>query len=444
MQLRRYKDILALKTERGSLLGFHPRNIEIAELDELVWDQMIPVEIASSEFANPTAAFADLEEWNADSDPETQDLLQAKSVRYYSVNIAQICNLKCTYCAADGDGTYGSKTQKVDTSRVENQLRSILNSLLKETDTKSSEQIPFEIRFLGGEPLLYPQLISEISNFARLQTAGSRIQLLFSITTNGTLITPSTAELLAQLHAEVTVSLDGDRTANDRVRPAKGRRSSTEMTLAGIENLKRVRPLLRGLKVNSVFGAHNMNVYDTYRYLTSLEVDWDSINLNYANNENFENSKLYVAELEKVAEAAFKSEGLLGLTRITQFRSTLARLESKTRIHSYCGAGQSLVQADTKTDLFTCNWLMSDSSEKVQLSQWPARQATLIEMNNCGSCWARHLCGGGCMAVHKAKTGSKHSKDPAFCFRQRSLAALAIIYYYESLTNQNKTATSVA
>ncbi|MEK6555600.1 MAG: SPASM domain-containing protein, partial [Bdellovibrionota bacterium] len=106
-------------------------------------------------------------------------------------------------------------------------------------------------------------------------------------------------------------------------------------------------------------------------------------------------------------------------------------------IHSYCGAGKSLLQADTKTNLYTCNWLMNDESEAVSTNNWPVIAETLIEKNNCQTCWARHLCGGGCMAVHKAKSGSKHEKDPAFCYRQRSLSAISIEYFFEALNLKN-------
>jgi uncharacterized protein len=438
MELRRYKDIVAFKTLKSELIAFHPRNLEIAQIDEAAWANMKPHEITNGLQASPDQSFADLEEWSAFEAQETSDLKQSNSVRYYSVNIAQICNLKCTYCAAGGDGTYGSATTKVDTSKVEKQLTALLANVGNSAATPEQ----FEIRFLGGEPLLYPSLIRQIANFAQLLVAGRNIELLFSITTNGTLITPKVAELLAELKTEVTISLDGDSDINDKVRPAKGSISSTSLTLRGLQELKKVRSQLRGLKVNSVFGAHNLEVLATYKYLMSLDMNWDSLNLNYANNEDIENSIKYIGEMSAVAEHAYKNYELFGLAQITQFRSTLARLETQTRIHSYCGAGKSLLQADTKTNLFTCNWLMNDNSEAVTTEAWPVIPETLIEKNNCQTCWARHLCGGGCMAVHKAKTGSKHEKDPAFCYRQRSLSAISIEYFFEALNLTNETNTA--
>ena len=37
MELRRYKDILAIKSPQGDMVGFHARNMEVAELSSELW-----------------------------------------------------------------------------------------------------------------------------------------------------------------------------------------------------------------------------------------------------------------------------------------------------------------------------------------------------------------------------------------------------------------------
>lgn len=436
MELRRYKNILALKTADNRLMGFHALNLELAEIENDVWNAMGDITVADSSAPQLSSTFEELEAWNEAQAEETQDAVQHRSVRYFSINVSQVCNLACTYCAAGGDGTYGSNVSKLNLDTTYAQLKWLLDKV------PNGEM--FEIRYLGGEPLLYPSVVRDIASYARLQAAGRNIQLQFSITTNGTLISPKVADMLADLKAEVTISLDGDKEINDKVRPAKGRglMGSTAMTVKGIQELKRVRAQLSALKVNSVFGEHNLDVLSTYKFLLGLGVEWDSLNLNYANNDkDAEFSGRYIEEMLAVARYAYETQGLLGLAQITQFRSPLGRIESQTRIHNYCGAGKSLLQSDTRGDLYTCNWFMTDKQDKVgmktQLNSevWPTLDKTLIELNNCQTCWAKHLCGGGCMAVHQSKTGSKHSKDPHFCHRTRSLAAAALEYYFKSINN---------
>lgn len=97
---------------------------------------------------------------------------------------------------------------------------------------------------------------------------------------------------------------------------------------------------------------------------------------------------------------------------------------------------------DAKNRLYTCPWVVGEKDEVVgvgeqldhdKLSKY---SKSLIELNNCQSCWARHLCGGGCMYIHRAHTGDKHKKDDLFCERTRSLILTTIMYYKLSRTNQ--------
>ena len=423
MEIRRYKNILAIQSEPHRIWGFHRLNLDVAELDQEAWQAMAAE--TNSEALN------ELDEWSQEIGNETEDLKTPKGIRAFSINIAQVCNLKCSYCGADGDGTYGARVPKADTTKVFRQLSRLLG------DLPAHES--FEIRFLGGEPLLYPKLIREISHFAQLLVAGRNIKLQFSIVTNGTLLSPENVELLAQLHCNVTISLDASAETNDKVRRLKTGGSSTQLILDGLKEIQKVRHRLRGLHVNSVFGSHNTDVLSSYQFLQPFQ--FDSMNLNYAASDQDETfSPRYVEGMRAVAEHALAEEGLMGLVRIDQFKRPLSRLETKTRTHDYCGAGKSLLQTDTKGDLHVCNWFMNDAKDRVGVIDHIDQKAlehyspSLIELNHCDSCWAKHLCGGGCMFVNRTKTGDKHGKDPHFCNRSRFLAATAIDYYLKTLT----------
>ena len=61
----------------------------------------------------------------------------------------------------------------------------------------------------------------------------------FSMTTNGTLITPEDAALFAAHRFNVAISIDGDRAENDRVRRLHNGRGSYDRIVAGLETLNR-------------------------------------------------------------------------------------------------------------------------------------------------------------------------------------------------------------
>jgi hypothetical protein len=91
-ETRRQGDILLIKTPRGSVLGLHSRELEVAQLDKAVWNLD-----ESSPALDPSIAAEmreELAQWQASrSGQDTHgDLL----VRSLTVNVAQICNLACT------------------------------------------------------------------------------------------------------------------------------------------------------------------------------------------------------------------------------------------------------------------------------------------------------------------------------------------------------------
>lgn len=421
LQLKRFENVLAMKTATGKVVGFHALNLQVAELDPSLWEAL---DVDAS-----TEARIELKQWNEELDAAVTDGHVPQKIRQLTINIAQICNLKCTYCAAGGDGTYGSKTKKIDVSKATEQLDMLLH------DVQNGET--FQLNFLGGEPLIYPQALESIARHARLATAGRNIKLHFSVTTNGTLITAAIAELLAKLNMHVTISMDGDPETNDKHRPTAGGRGSSKLTLRGLTELFKVKDRLGSVAVHSVFGSHNTDVVASYNYMKQFP--WDGINLGYAAGADDDVvSPKYVDGMFEVAKLAWEENGEKALRRITQFDHFFRILDGQQRIHNYCGAGKSLLQVDTSGKFTTCNWWVNDKEEEVGADLNLDQEALakfakpLIELNNCGNCWAKHMCGGGCMFVNKLKSGNKHKSDNQFCIRTRSLITKGIEYYEQA------------
>jgi uncharacterized protein len=432
MQLARLDQIIGLKTPRG-VVGFHAHNMQVAKLDAEAWHGLTspsPAGLAMSE------AESEIRLWNAEIDSEVKDIKTEQRVRSLAINVAQICNLKCTYCAAGGDGTFGDPMKEVDLGILEEQIRSLLSKV-------PSGEV-FKFTFLGGEPLIAPEAIRSIARFARLQTAGRKIHLRFDIVTNATLVTPEIAEMLADLSANVTVSLDGPPEINDRNRPTRGGRGSTEKTMRGVDNLKAVHARLGSLSVASVFGEHNLDVVGTYRFLQPL--GFDAIKFDFAISDKDEVASLaFVDGLSAAAELAWTLGGEAELRRISNFDIYFRILDGRSRISNHCGAGKTHLHSDSRGKITTCQWFSGDAKEEVGVGALLEAEKLadyadpLVERHDCGSCWARNLCGGGCMYVNKTKTGSKHSKDEGFCIRTRSIIAKGIEYYAEARyqTGQN-------
>lgn len=419
MEQRRYKDIVAFKWNQGAPLAFHARNLEVAEISEETWNDMQQTLLASE-------ASEELALWEQENSPEVKSGKLQPGIRSLTINVTQICNLKCTYCAAGGDGTYGAAQTKINVEKTLPQLKFFIERL--------PEGSRFKITFLGGEPLLYPDGIQEIGNYVRLMTAGRNIQAGFSIVTNGTLINEKTLNVLKSIKANVTVSLDGPAEINDKARPTKDGSSSTSLVVEGLRKLADNRPSLGLLTVHGVFNRENLDLISAYNFYRTLKVDRYEFTYSVEENDDASN-KEFLEQMNSIAAAAYAFGGEPELRKIGIFDQYFSALDNQQQTENYCGAGKSFLMVDAKNNLFTCPWEVGNKDEQVgqgtQLNEerLAEYQAPLIEKNNCQSCWARFLCGGGCMFIHKQSTGNKHRKDGQFCFRTRGLIATTLLYY---------------
>jgi uncharacterized protein len=426
VKLARQDNIIAIKTAKGGVVGFHAHNLEVARLDERVWSSMQPLD---QNHSLDGEILFELDSWNREINLETTDSHLEQKVRSYSVNVSQVCNLKCTYCAADGDGTFGEKRKHIESSVIENQIRHFLHDV--------AEGEVFDITFFGGEPLIALDTIRALSRFARMQVAGRGIDLRFRVITNGTLVDAKAAELLASIGCHVTVSIDGPPEVNDRQRKTAGGQGSTARALKGVAELLKVRDRLGSLSFGAVFGTHHTGVLETYKFLRPF--NFDAIKFDFAAEANdAEASREFADQMALTADYAFENGGENELRKIGAFDHYFRALDQQKRAMNHCGAGKSHLYADAQGRLSACQWFIGKSAEQVGrgLELDGAKLKTyappLQEQNNCQSCWARHLCGGGCVFVNQLKNGQKNKKDAEFCLRTRTTIAKAIEHYAES------------
>lgn len=479
MEIRRFKDIVAFSdrgiiatseeiTARKSITAFHTRNLEVAEITEEAFNQMAPLTLKakaiSPEATIPktatsrttsrettkdqalSTALDELIKWSFETNPDVKSGKIDYGIRSLALNVTQICNLKCTYCAAGGDGTYGSPVNKINVERTLPQIKFFMDRL--------PQNSAFNISFVGGEPLLYPEAIAAIYDYVVNEAKSKNTRARFMITTNGTLITDKVIEILKERSIHLTISLDGDSSVNDQRRPTKNGQSSTELTLTGIKKLQNIRSSLESLGVSAVFSKDHLDVVGTYQFFKTLDLDWYEFNFSYTETSE-EVQKIFLNQMEEVARIAWVEGQEIELRKIKTFNLYFDLLDRQQQVENFCGAGKSFLMIDAKNQISTCPWEASNPKEVVgkAVETKPTKpvagvsfysdqeledalnknleryQKPLIELNDCQSCWARYLCGGGCMYINKHHTGDKHRKNKLFCDRTRHLILVALSYY---------------
>lgn len=160
-----------------------------------------------------------------------------KDVNHFSfadicyLEVTRACNLQCIHCL-------NNSGKKLDNQLTDEELIKLVIDL-----SKCGIQ---EIRFTGGEPLVYDK-IYDLINIATINGVYT------SIGTNGTLITKEVAKRLKNAGLKkAVVSIDGTKEKHDEIR-GKG---NYERSIQGIKNLNEVGIETR---VNSVIMKNNMD-----------------------------------------------------------------------------------------------------------------------------------------------------------------------------------------
>jgi len=370
---------------------------------------------------------SELIEWLRE--PDTSLYASLEHLRTLTINATQVCNLKCLYCAAGGDGTYGEARRKADTEKIIPQLKKFFQT------GRINDHL--RVTFSGGEPLLYPEGIKLISEYLLEEAKNYGVKLQLGIVTNGTLLSPSNLELLSHYKMDITVSLDGSPNFNRQQRPTAGGGDPTIQIEAGLDRLSQFRHGLGNLVISGVFNRNNLDIRSAYEYYSRWKFDLYDFNFDYFESD-IKSSQEFVDHIIELAYEIFENEGLEGLSKILFFKRVFDHLDSGVKLTHHCGAGQSYLALDAVGNAYACPWKIGDTHFKVQS---PSERTLYRSVNqpNCNACWARSVCGGGCQFQHDSLG---KGQIELFCHRMKSLLAYAFLFYIKGRTNDYETSSS--
>lgn len=144
------------------------------------------------------------------------------------LQVTQNCNLRCEYCKYTGG--YDNRQHTQNKMNKEIAFKS-LNYALKHSD--QTKQLI--ISFYGGEPLLNFDLIRECVNYIKNVVKDKKI--IFSTTTNATLLTDEIVSFFVENNFKITVSLDGDKNAHDAHRIFPSGKGSFDIIMENLEKI---------------------------------------------------------------------------------------------------------------------------------------------------------------------------------------------------------------
>jgi uncharacterized protein len=339
----------------------------------------------------------------------TDEPLTNPPVRSLSLAVAQKCNLGCVYCYAQ-EGTFGGEPRDMDEGVAH-----------KSVDLLLSEAAPGEkvmLAFLGGEPLVNRELIRRTTERAARLAEERGVQVGFSITTNGTLVTADDGDFFERFGFAVTISLDGAGETHDRLRPFKGGQG----TYARI--LSRVKPLLdrqRDMQVSARVTVTPANLDLRATLDEFIELGFHSVGFSPMLSSPNGIGEMGSKELDEMLRAMmacgreFERRVAVGARYpFSNMSSAMREIHKGTHRPYPCGAGAGYLGVSAEGGLYACHRFTGEEAAgmgEVSSGVDRGRQNRWLDSRHvhrqepCRSCWARYLCGGGCHheVIHRGR-----------------------------------------
>lgn len=337
-----------------------------------------------------------------------------------TLEINQKCNLRCKYCyLGEKDGSKMS---------CKTAYKAIDQAF---TYTEIHKDRTLWINFVGGEPLLDFDMIQDLVRYVNLKNEEPKYKLLFSFTTNATIMNSEILNFLAANNFSVKISIDGDENVNDLNRVDQSGHGSYEKILSNLHYFREFEQKIgRPVQVTNVITGNNYRkYYETLVYLTreiGFKMIDTAIDLGYHwNDEEIEVIAGNIREsFDCFVEAASRNQGFRW-----EFAEKIVHFKKDRKKFYSCGAG--IVSSYVRTDggIYACPGCLDP---KVQLGTVDKglnrdkvdrlKRFEGIDNLQCQSCEISKYCTEqSCIMQNLAVMGDVNTPIPIMC-RLRKLA----------------------
>ena len=242
---------------------------------------------------------------------EIDFVAQNKKISSLMLMITYNCSMYCPYCKV----IQGNRTMAKDV------YKKAVEYLL------SSESNEVTLRFFGGEPLIYEDLLLEIINYAEsLKKLVPEKKIKYLITTNGLHLSEDLLQKLSRFEVCIMLSIDGDMDTLNKERPIKSGNLSYEDIFNGLDLIKNynlsyfVNMLVTPYNTNNLLrnfiylvdkGAKNIQICYESGVLWSQENVVNFLNEFSKLKEYLQDSEINLLNLKNQAEPVMLSDEII-------------------------------------------------------------------------------------------------------------------------------------
>lgn len=322
------------------------------------------------------------------------------TVQSISLNVAQACNMSCSYCYAD-KGNFKGKPSLMSVEAGEKTIDLLFS--------QASPDREILVGFMGGEPLLARELLYHLTAYSLSKAEKEKKKVAFSLTTNATLLTEDDAQLFRDNSFNITISIDGPAAIHNAFRKMNDHSDGYSKIIDALAIINKIgRP--RQLSARVTLTPKHSGFLELLDHLIALgfdDVGFSPVlvspdkSLQY-NESDFAN---YLEEMKACGRKTIEEIKKGRKYPFGNLESALQEIHNGTHRPFPCGAGAGYLSASSKGDIYACHRFINDPNHKMgSLSEGIDNEIRskflhnkhVDKMEPCSNCWARYLCGGGC------------------------------------------------
>ncbi|MGN1084990.1 MAG: thioether cross-link-forming SCIFF peptide maturase, partial [Lachnospiraceae bacterium] len=330
-------------------------------------------------------------------------------IKALCLHVAHTCNLNCNYCFASQGKYQGERA--LMSFEVGKQA---LDFLIANSGTRTN----LEVDFFGGEPLMNWDVVKQLVAYGRSQEELHHKKFRFTLTTNGVLVDDDVIEFANREMHNVVLSLDGRKEVHDRLRKNYEGKGSYDTIVPKFQKFVESRGG-KGYYIRGTFTHNNVDFTNDLFHMADLgftELSMEPVvcapSDPYALTEE-DLPKLF-DQYELLAKEMIKREKEGRGFTFYHYMIDLSHGPCIYKRISGCGSGTEYLAVTPWGDLYPCHQFVGDEAYLMG-NVWDGvtnlamrekfRGCNVYSRKECGDCWAKLYCSGGCAANAYHATG---------------------------------------
>ena len=349
----------------------------------------------------------------------------------HTIFLTQRCNLACRYCYIQKQ----EKTLSLD------KADEIIQFIFKHTP--AGEKV--DIGFFGGEPLLEFDLLKKITEKIIRHSSYRENNVILNVVSNGTLFSDDIAAFLKEQSIGLGISCDGLPAVQNKTRPFKNGKGSSQIVEQNILKALRWFPLM---PVNAVYSADTLPFLpETVDYLSGLGIRNIYLNQDISSKWTERDAGLLADIYTQIARKylVFYLQGKPQYISLIDSKIAVV-LRGGYKTKEKCSMGKGELAYATSGNIYPCERLVEGDvggihclgnvkNDTVLPVKCAAGAVGIVQNTECQKCSLREYCMNWCGCTNYFATGSYNRVNHFICASEKAAIQAALMVIEEAGKN---------